>query len=1486
MADFKTALQALHLGEIKLADLSQQLHRLLQTTPQYSNQLRAQLDDAHAEGIINNDTYLLLKNQIIQFERGRHGDAAGDATVFAGSDSNTGSDTGDRITLEEDGYAGEDTQMAGTPPDGNTDLSGDSHNTATDGAGSITLQEDGYAGDTRMGNGEAGGFDLRTAADADSQASPDASDSSNTGNTSDSQQPSWTPPGSGELPAEMAGLGPGSVIKDRFILDDVLGSGGMGKVYKGRDLLKVEARDKNPYVALKVLNEDFKEHPEAFIALQRESSRQQRLAHPNIATVYDFDRIGRSGTAVFITMELMEGLPLNTFIKKKVKPQGGLPFAEALPIIQQLCYALAYAHKQNIVHSDFKPGNAFVCNDGTVKVLDFGIARAVKNPLVGEAGEKTLFDPGKLGALTPAYASLEMLQGEEPDTRDDIYALACVAYELLTGRHPYNKLPANAARDNNLAPAPVKGLTRRQMKGLQHGLAFERARRSPDVETFLEEFEGKANWHKNPWVISAAVVLALGIGLTGPTVNYFHEQQINDLISRVQSGDAGQIESVLTRLDELGSNDRNTITDSARDSIQRYFENRIDEHVDPEQGIYDFNSARAYLDRAETLYPDSASLRAVADRLQETRDQRLYELNKLYIAALEQNKLIPGETENDIADVSARIAEIDPDHPLLEDPRLFNAYGLAAGDELKLGNFEQAQAYIDAGLELAPNDTGLVNLQDRLDAAVAEHERQQRIAELQQNINDALGETGAITAVGDLDALQSDIVELAALHPNDPMLATLRERTRGPIDTRLEAILDAGSRADAEAFDADYGELLTALQLNEERLQLRLAHLDSAARTAAIDDMVAANQQRIDTLLQAETLDAAWQTALQNRLEELALLLPADAPALAQSRNAVGTLFSDRAARLYEDERYSEALGLLERGQQLLPQSERLAALHAEVTAAETEFLRAREEAARQARIAGLKETLQIQARAKDVESAEQTLAELRAELPADDSYLSDTAPQVLATAYARLAANHAERDDDRRAMELARAGLELTPDDQSLARALADYTVAAHSEELDQVFANAIGFDVADVRAKVEDLREFAPDSYGELEQRYVQQLGRRIRTLQDSDPGSAMRLANNASRVFPDNATLNDIQAELAPRPWPEADTAAAQLAAGRLSQANVTLAAALATDADHPDVVEFRDRLEQRIQQADAAFAEYRSALADNELDTARSALERARELWTDNPDYNDAVDTLETRVAAAKRQRESRVLQREVDVAAMDPDTDSAAQTSPAEQPWSPIASDRNCSERLAGYGRRARAICYDLIHERIRGPLMVVVPGNGEQPAFAIGKYEVSINDYNKYCYLSGNCKVEQVEDKDVPKTNLSLAEARAYTEWLSQRTGKTYRLPTRQEWTYAAAAAGEQPTKDFNCRVTLGDSVLKGTGPISVTVGRQNGWGLKNYIGNVQEWVVAGDNRIVAQGGSYQDAHSKCDLDLQHEQSGQADAVTGFRLLLEEVNQG
>jgi len=279
------------------------------------------------------------------------------------------------------------------------------------------------------------------------------------------------------------GSGHHGVLKERFILAKIIGSGGMGVVYKAKDLLKVEAKDRDPYVAIKVLSEEFKAHPEAFISLQRESRKSQRIAHPNIVNVFDFDR---DGDVVFMTMEYMDGKPLDQIIRQY--RSTGLPTDDAWSILKSMCQALIHAHAENVIHSDFKPGNIFVTHKGVTKVFDFGIARAVaKISKLGDVPEdRTVFDAGNLGALTPAYASLEMLEGKTPDARDDIYALGCIAYELFTGNHPFNKVPADEAARQGLQPTKINNITKRQWRAIKQCLEFKREDRMGSVEEFLE----------------------------------------------------------------------------------------------------------------------------------------------------------------------------------------------------------------------------------------------------------------------------------------------------------------------------------------------------------------------------------------------------------------------------------------------------------------------------------------------------------------------------------------------------------------------------------------------------------------------------------------------------------------------------------------------------------------------------------------------------------------------------------------------------------------------------------------------------------------------------------------------------------------------------------------------------------------------------------------------------------------------------------------
>ena len=296
----------------------------------------------------------------------------------------------------------------------------------------------------------------------------------------------------------------GDTIKDRFVLEKQIGEGGMSQVFQARDLRRVEAQSRSPEVAVKVMTVWEVDQDQAFMAMQREVQKAQTLTHQNIVRVNDFDR---DGAIVFTTMELLDGQSLQQRLNL-----GPVPLAEAQGIVKAMGDALSYAHGQGIIHADFKPSNVFLTRDGQVKIIDFGIARGV--PPEGKAEDRTIFDPRSLGALTPAYASPEMIEDKAPHPRDDIYALGCVVYEMLTGRHPYGRLMATEARERQTELQRPEGLSDGQWTALAATLQLETKRRTESVAEFLDGFAGGASAPPPAPRRSRGAPLALAVATT------------------------------------------------------------------------------------------------------------------------------------------------------------------------------------------------------------------------------------------------------------------------------------------------------------------------------------------------------------------------------------------------------------------------------------------------------------------------------------------------------------------------------------------------------------------------------------------------------------------------------------------------------------------------------------------------------------------------------------------------------------------------------------------------------------------------------------------------------------------------------------------------------------------------------------------------------------------------------------------------------------
>lgn len=277
---------------------------------------------------------------------------------------------------------------------------------------------------------------------------------------------SVTSGGSAQPPAKYPHVG--SVLRNRFVLEEVLGAGGMGTVFKALDRNRQDLPGTGRYVALKLLHESLAHRPAAVERLRNEYLQIQRLSHSGIVNVFDFD--SEAGTP-FFTMEWLQGELLSDIMARLSPSRIKRGIADA--VLGELASAISYAHDRGTLHADLKPGNIMITDRGELRVLDFGIATQTRcEPWIGEPVDS--FD-----AVTLAYASRERLMGHPPQVRDDVYSFACLAYELLAGAHPFDHLQALEARERGMKPHRIPELSRRQWRALRQALSWERGDR-PD----------------------------------------------------------------------------------------------------------------------------------------------------------------------------------------------------------------------------------------------------------------------------------------------------------------------------------------------------------------------------------------------------------------------------------------------------------------------------------------------------------------------------------------------------------------------------------------------------------------------------------------------------------------------------------------------------------------------------------------------------------------------------------------------------------------------------------------------------------------------------------------------------------------------------------------------------------------------------------------------------------------------------------------------
>ncbi|HWV48601.1 MAG TPA: Stk1 family PASTA domain-containing Ser/Thr kinase [Microbacterium sp.] len=318
------------------------------------------------------------------------------------------------------------------------------------------------------------------------------------------------------------------VIADRYRVDQLIGHGGMAKVYRGYDLTL--GRD----VAIKILDPDLARDTAFRTRFRLEAQAASRMSHPSIVRVFDAGEDASAAQPVpYIVMELVEGTLLKAIIA-----DGPVPAADAVRYVDGILEALEYSHKAGVIHRDIKPGNVMVTHKGQVKVMDFGIARAVSD------SSSTVAETTQIIG-TAAYFSPEQAKGEPVDGRTDLYSTGVVLYELLTGRQPFrgdspvavayqhvSETPVPPTEVNELSPGALDPIVLR-------ALAKDPYQRYPDAASFRAAldtaFGGKAPSKKQ--------IGALTSELYGPspraaqeTARTLRQLSTDTTMARTQSG--------------------------------------------------------------------------------------------------------------------------------------------------------------------------------------------------------------------------------------------------------------------------------------------------------------------------------------------------------------------------------------------------------------------------------------------------------------------------------------------------------------------------------------------------------------------------------------------------------------------------------------------------------------------------------------------------------------------------------------------------------------------------------------------------------------------------------------------------------------------------------------------------------------------------------------------------------------------------------------
>ncbi|MDM8545047.1 protein kinase [Candidatus Venteria ishoeyi] len=710
-----------------------------------------------------------------------------------------------------------------------------------------------------------------------------------------------------------------SIIKQAYRLKEALPDSLSGETWRAVDLAPEGQQTGRRSVVLHFLQAELKCCPHAIRMFSTWFEHYQHLEHPHISPVYE---LGRAGSSVFIVAEPPPGLSLFELLEKN---PAGLPLAEVKIILQGVTLAVEYAHAHGVAHLALTSHSIFYEPvQKTIKVLDFGLIRLLRQVAQEQpdaVAEKTLNN-------IDAYLSCEMLTELDSATRcSAVYTLACLAYELLSGVHPFGRKACPEASSKNFLPTQLKVLTAKQWSALSQGLVFDKQQRTQTPDKFFAALFPQKT-HATALKLGAASLAV--ILLAGTFWFYFFIWQYQSVRNGVLTGQENSISHLETRPPAFQKAVLNTDDGAVKKALVDFYTQQSEENkagktvfsyleqaFSPQirslilqdsdvqaqvtaqylqkitaASVADkFEQATAYLAELDAMYPDAQRLNMQQQKIQQEKAQRLQNLTQKYQDCLSVIQAPLHDRTPCLTETRQQIRRIAPQHEQLQDPALALTYRTEAEKLLTSKAYDQVKVLLADWQQLLPE-------------ASPERDSLQWKLERSQLVGDYLQQE-------DFSALDKALNEALTLYPESPSFKAYqqeinahRQRLLNDLGQKYQAYREQGKLLPDDAGEDLFDVRTRIMHIDPTHPLLR----DAKLHKVFFDRVVEFAAKDEDSLPHLKKLVLTWRTLFSAETN----FTPADQEQFERAGNRIALRYLLKSQKLTEQGQQEQAMAYLE----------------------------------------------------------------------------------------------------------------------------------------------------------------------------------------------------------------------------------------------------------------------------------------------------------------------------------------------------------------------------------------------------------------------------------------------------------------------------------------------------------------------------------------------------------------------------------------------